>query len=297
MSGVTALRQFCSHLHEVADLSYCYVINKRFGVLTKIMDFLVEPSITDAGYDFYDDGFCWKYSNFVYFGLTQFAPPELMDSLLCFYQDFSRNPSAESLSTLQGRLRMMAASTEDPIQIFLEQMAQGAELFEQYNVLETFRSTNNLQTSTMLAVVGHWRQSYPEDFAVVHDASSAFLRDRQMWEAITSKDVDGQTVKIGNGSMVEWPLRVTSTKARDSRDSRAIQFCDVLAGLAAKHFNPDLDASDRAFMDDLIEAGLKNISSNRIVPGIEFPDNIPPKRLDGPDVVDQMAKMLRGRIS
>jgi len=49
-------------------------IDKRFAVLTKIVDFLIGPYITDTGYDFYDGGFCWKYCNYIYFGLTQSAP-------------------------------------------------------------------------------------------------------------------------------------------------------------------------------------------------------------------------------
>lgn len=290
------LRSFCNHLHEVADLSFCYVTDKRFAVLTKIMDYLVEPAITDAGYDFYDEGFCWKYSNYVYFGLTQFAPPELLDSLLRFYQEFSRNPTHDSLSTLCFRLRMMASSVDDQLHIFLDQMAMGAELFERYNNLADFRSTNNLQTSTMIAVIGHWRQSHPEDFAVVHDASSTFLRDRDMWEAVTGTENPDVALKAGDGSFVEYPMRVISTEAMDSRDSRSIQFCDILAGLAAKHFNPNLAEDERAFMNELIDEGLGNISSNRNVPGTEFPVRIPPKELQGPDVVDQMAEMLRGRL-
>lgn len=184
------LKQFCNHLHEVADRSFCYATDKRFAVLTKIMDFLVEPAITDAGYDFYDDGFCWKYSNYVHYGLTQFAPPELLDCLLRFYQEFSRAPDQQSLALLQARLRMMAESTEDPIHIFLDQMAMGAEIFERYTDLSTFRNSNSLQTSTMIAVIGHWRQRYQDDFAVIHDASSSFLRDRQTWECKSTKPVD-----------------------------------------------------------------------------------------------------------
>ncbi|MFN0114713.1 MAG: DUF3800 domain-containing protein, partial [Paracoccaceae bacterium] len=290
------LKAFCGHLHEVADTSFCYATDKRFAVLTKIMDFLVEPVITNAGFDFYDEGFCWRYSNYVHFGLTQFAPPELLDCLLAYYQEFSRDPTRERLSTLKFRLRMMAASSEGRIQVSLDQMAMGAELFERYNSLDDFRSSNNIQTSTMIAIIGHWRQTYPEDFAVVHDASSSFLRDRPMWDIITAADNPEVVLKAGDGSLVPHPLRVVSTEARDSRQSYPIQFCDILAGLTAKHFNPNLDDEDRAYMNELIGEGLDNISSNRLIPSGEFPVRIPPKKLDGPDVVDQMAEMLRGRL-
>jgi len=290
------LRRFCNHLTEVADTAFCYAMNKRFAVLTKIMDYLVEPAITDAGFDFYDEGFCWRYSNYVYYGLTQFAPPELLDALLQHYQEFSRDPSQESLEQLQYRLRLMASSVEEPLQVFLDQMAMGAELFEEYNILATFKGTNNLQTGAMIAIIGHWRQNHQDDFAVVHDASSSFLRDRDMWEAVTGFDNPEVALRAGDGSFVEYPLRVVSTQAMDSRQSRSIQFCDILAGLAAKHFNPDLDEDDRAFMTELIDEGLDNISSNRIVPSTEFPIRIPPKRRQGPDVVDQMAEMLGQRL-
>lgn len=290
------LKQFCNHLHEVADRSFCYATNKKFAVLAKIMEFLVEPAVTDAGFDFYDDGFCWKYTNFAYYGLTQFGPPELLDRLLNFYQEFSREPNQASLELLQFRLRMMAESTDDPIQMFLDQMATGAEIFERYSDLSTFKSSNSLQTSTMIAVIGHWRQRYQDDFAVIHDASSSFLRDRQTWEAVTGVGGDGRALKAGDGSFVDFPIRVVSTEAKDSRESRSIQFCDILAGLVSRHFNPNLSDEDRAFMGELVDEGLGNISSNRLVPGTEFPDQIPPKRLEGPDVVDQMAEMLRERL-
>lgn len=287
------LRLFCNRLHEFADLSFCYVANKRFAILTKIMDHFVELTVTGTGHDFYDEGFCWKYSNYVYYGLTQFEPPELLDSLLRFYQEFSRNPTRETLAKLRFHLQVMASSTEGATKIFLDQMAMGAELFERYCNLDSIHGTNNLQTTTMIAIITHWRQNYPDDFAVVHDTSSSFLRDRAMWKAITRADAPEMTLRAGDGSFVEYPLRVISTEAKDSRESRSIQFCDVLAGLAAKHFNPNLSGDDRAFMDELIDEGLCNISSNRLFPSTEFPVRFPPKRLQGPDVIDQGVEILR----
>lgn len=290
------LRTFCNHLHQVSEASFCYATNKKFLLLTKIVDFLVEPSVTDAGFDFYDEGFCWKYSNFIYYGLTKFSTPEFLNSLLEFYQEFSRDPTRERLSTLQFRLRMMAASADSRVRVFVKQMAIGAKLFEKYYDLNSFRNTNNIQTSTMIAIIGHWRQLHSEDFAVVHDASSVFMRDRSIWEAITGAENPAVELRAGDGSLVPYPLRVVSTEARDSRESYPIQFCDILAGLVAKHFNPDLTDEERTFVNGLIDEGLGNISSNRIVPSGDFPVQIPPKRLDGPDVVDQMAEMLYRRL-
>src|SRR5262245_49400044 len=138
----TGLLRFVAHLAAFEDLAFIYVIDKRFAVLTKIVDLLIEPYITDAGYDFYDEGFCWKYTNFIHFGLTLLAPQELLGALLTNYQRFSRDPSEENLATLASQLKIMATSAEEHQRIFFEQMELGARLFMKYHDLATFKETN-----------------------------------------------------------------------------------------------------------------------------------------------------------
>ncbi|MBG6206263.1 hypothetical protein IWQ49_000910 [Labrenzia sp. EL_126] len=137
------LVRFGEKLPDTNKLAFTWIVDKRFLVLTKIVDFLIEPYITDTGYDFYADGFCWKYTNYIHFGLTQYGPSALYDSLLHAYQTFSRNPNLKTLGILQSQLRIMSNSTEEPIQIFLEQMALGAELFTQYKNIATFNTNTN----------------------------------------------------------------------------------------------------------------------------------------------------------
>ena len=87
-------------------------------------------------------------------------------------------------------------------------MALGAELFERYHNLDDFHGSDDLQATTMVAIVSHWRQRYTEDFAVIHDASSNFLRSQDMWRRITNPNVPRQLHRGGEGSYVEFPLRV-----------------------------------------------------------------------------------------
>lgn len=288
------LVRFAARLEAVQDLAFIYMIDKRFAVLTKIVDFLIEPYITDAGYDFYDDGFCWKYCNYIHFGFTQFAPPELLDALLKSYQAFSRKPSEKSLATLQSQLRIMAASADERVQVFLEQMELGARLFHKYHNLGGFKGSDELQATTMFAAVSHFRQRFTEDFEIVHDASSNFLRSKDLWQRMTSDSVPEQMHRLGDGSFVAFPLRITSTQSANSTDSRAIQFCDVLAGLSTRCFDPRTTGEDEAFLQSVIDAGLKHVTYNGIRPQLIFPDQIPPKRLSGPDIVDQMMGIMFG---
>ncbi len=288
------LIEFGENLRKLKDHSFTWVVDKRFAVLTKIVDFLIEPYITDAGFNFYADGFCWKYANYIHYGLTQFGSPELYDSLVMAYQSFSRDPSRERLENLQTQLSIMAATLEAPIDVFFEQMALGASLFCNYHDLDSFKGSDELQVTSMIAVITHWRQHCDEDFSVVHDASSNFFRHRETWARVTNNKVPTQTVTLGDGTTVQFPLRVTSTHSVDSKDNYSVQFCDILAGLTTKHFDARIVGDNRILLDEIVAAGMGEIAFNGIRPGTVFPDQIPPKRLTGPDAVDQMMGILYG---
>ena len=286
-----AFVEFGRRLGDMPERVFSWIMHKQFVVLAKVVDFLIEPHITDAGYDFYSDGFCWKYANYIHYGLSEFSPA-LYDALVVSYQRLSRDPTNQGLSDLQAHLGIMANSVENPPQVFLEQMALGAEMFLHYSSLETFKRSNELQLSGMLASVIHWRQRNSEEFHIIHDCSSNFFRQRNTWERVTNSDVPKQPVTIGDGTAVEFPLRVTSTTAVDSKSSFAVQLCDLLAGLSARRFNSSVSDQDRKLLGEVFVAGLGEIPYNGVYPGTEFPDQIPPKRLTGPDVVDQVTNIL-----
>ena len=88
----------------------------------------------------------------------------------------------EALSTLQFRLRMMANSADEPVHIFSIKWRWGQNSSRDIASLDDFRSSNNLQTSTMIAVIGHWRQTFPKTlrwFTTIVGVS----RDRDMWRS------------------------------------------------------------------------------------------------------------------
>src|SRR3974390_3003913 len=99
---------------------------------------------------------------------------------------------------------------------------------------------------------------------------------------------------MGDGTLTEFPLKVVSTTAVNSKDSYSIQFCDVLAGLTTRHFSPRTEGEDRDFMNKVVAASLKHLTYNGIRPSHAFPDEIPPKKKTGPDVVDRMVDIIFG---
>ena len=288
------LVEFGRHLDSLHHHTFIWIIDKRFCVLTKIVDFLIEPYITDAGFDFYADGFCWKYTNYIHFGLTQFASPQALERLLNAYQAFSRNPSDDALRILQLRLAALAEAAEHPVQVFLEQMALGVRLSPNITISERFKDRMNCTLSACSHPSPTGERPLPKTSPLFMTCPPTFFRHLDIWERLTNEHVPAQPYPLGDGTTVEYPLRVVSTTAVDSRDSPSIQFCDICAGLAARHFNPRLVPTNRRLVDEALEAGFSSLDYNGIRPDHIFPDQIPPRRRTGPDSVERMTEIIFG---
>jgi hypothetical protein len=108
---------FCNKVAEHGYRTHTWTVQKEYGVLTKIMDYLVEPMTTAAGYDFYDEGFCWRYANILHYELKLHVSPEFLRSILADYLEFSRDPTLRSLERLQFQLALKANSTPEDVQV------------------------------------------------------------------------------------------------------------------------------------------------------------------------------------
>lgn len=288
------LIRFAENFKNSDASAFIYSVDKEFCVLLKIVDFLIEPFYTNAGYDFYSDGFCWKYANYISFGLNYIDQEKLLPKIVTQYQMFSRNPSPGSLVAFKGELEILMKRTSEETKVFIDQMFKGAEYFDYFNDIESFKSTNDIQLSVMLASVIYWRQKCDNDLIVTHDNASNFGRKLTVWEKITSLTAPEHLHPLGDGSAVQYPLRVTKTFGVDSKENFSIQLCDILAGIATKHSGVSLKSSERDLINNILEAGLGDLPNIALRFQPIFPDYQPPKKLNGPDVIDITTSIING---
>lgn len=287
------LPEFARRIGASPELVFIWWVDKKFAVLCKIVDYLVEPIITDAGYDFYADGFSLKFTNYIHFGLTQVSKNDLYADILQTYQRFSRNPNQASLKTLQRDVRKLIIKAGEPMRSLLKPVSTGADLFELHSDLDSFGSTDDIQLTCVMRSVAHWRNIFSEDFQIVHDESSNFFRRRHLWDRLVSRSVPDQLLPAADGTDIEFPLSVLSTISSDSKENDAVQLCDILAGLTVR----SLEFRDREgcqLLKDVMDAGFGLVPCGAIRPGTEFPE-FPPKSLTGPDAIDRVTEIIFGR--
>lgn len=290
------LREFARALPKLSERVFVWIIDKRFCLLTKMVDYLVEPLAYGSGFDFYKDGWAQRYLNTVHQDILRYGSEELYSATVTVWDRLARYPSPESLAAVKNFLRTESLRVSPPIDNLYKLLHRGAEYFEAGNKnIEDFRDTNEIQLTSVLTSVIHWRQRRSEAFEIAHDASSNFFKQRDLWSAATRNDLSPREHLLGDGSTVQFPLRVQSTNAVFSENSAAIQLCDVMAGLFAKAARGFEGRPIDSFMAELIMSGVGEASFSGVIPRDER-QNGPAARRDGPDVVDAMVDILAPAI-
>ena len=288
------LLRFAELLPGLADRTYAYLIDKRFPLLIKFVDYLIEPLVWQSGGDFYRDGYSRRFVNTAHADLVQLGPPGLVDEIVAAWNRVARTPTEQSLAELKTFLAAKKASLPPPLSSFFGLAADGAEFFVTPGErIEDFVSSNDLQVTAMLSSVQHWRSQRRGPLRLIHDETSSFFAHRSTWEALVRNDVEPFTT-TGAGGDFSFPLRVSTTSSERSERSASIQLCDVLAGMFAEALRI-FDGKRDPFLVELMRAGLGDATFDGVMPERERVDGPPPRR-DGPDLLDSMTDVIRPAI-
>lgn len=293
------LRAFARELPALADRIYLWIVDKRFCLMTKMFDYLVEPSMHAAGFDFYGGGYAMRYMNTVHRDLLACGVDEAYDEAVRLWNAFAQAPGAATMDRLKVLLGSVARTTDHPVSTIFSMLHEGARRFEIRNPEpEEFADSSEIQVTSVLSSVVHWRQRRPEDFDLVHDESKAFAKQADLWATIVRDDYAVPAFEQANGSIVELPLRVRSTTPVKSHDSAAVQLCDLLAGFGAKlapAFRQDHGDRD-PFLMEVIGLGAGALDGGGVRPHDAYAES-PMSRAQGPDMLDRMVGLLEPHLA
>ncbi len=290
------LRALAQEIPVLADRMFAYIVDKRFSLLIKIFDYLVEPAAYRAGYDWYAEGWGMRYMNQIHYDILRHGSEDLYDETVRLWDSFARSPGSATLHAFEDHLDQIVTASRPPLSTLFNLPRLGIESFRSANPdLETFTESNEIQVTSVFCTMAWWRQQRTEDFYLVHDESSAFLKQAGMWNAMLRDDVPPQQIPTSNGSNIELPIRIRSTTATSSKTSPAIQLCDVLAGFAAKAAPGLYGQASDPFVRELIDLGAGALVHGGVMPHPLFPIGKPSRRT-GPDMVDRMVEVLKPHL-
>lgn len=123
------LLRFAELLPGLADRTYAYLIDKRFSLLIKFVDCLIELLVWQSGGDSYRDGYSRRFVNTAHADLVQRGPPSLLDEIVGAWNRVAKTPTERSFAELETFVVAKEALLRPPLSSFFGLDAGVAEFF------------------------------------------------------------------------------------------------------------------------------------------------------------------------
>ena len=260
-------------------------INKRFSVVAKMVDHLVEPVLYDEGYDFYRDDYARPFANLTYWAIEQLPDRETSTGLLAAYNAFARAPDAPFLAALRSALLSALSKAQGSADLSLGLMLRGTERFNAAE-LASFKDSNDIHVTSLISAMGHWQGRHAGPFEVFHDESMHFFSRGERWRSMTDPNHPPQVIAMTPTKKLVLPISVVATTEMHSHQCASVQLCDLVAGFVARAFTSK-NEEFQSFVQEATEAGIGEMDIFPLDVGSDVVDGLP-ARADGPDVIDRI---------
>ncbi len=227
-TGQRALVSFFSSLDLQPDSTKFLMADKRYYVITHIVDKLIEPPLHEAGVDLYAGDAHVGLVNVWYYAGGSIFPHGHWDKVLKAFVSAVRLRNAAAYRAFDDTLTAAAAGSQLDSQDFVTGLllARGrlAEFIGVYPAGEVFDPA----VDVFIDLINKWMAAYPGTFSVTHDRSKP-LKKSESFLRVMMKPLPPR--KIGYGSRrAELPLRVSNFEFASSADHPQLQVADLVAG-------------------------------------------------------------------
>lgn len=266
-NGIRKLAKFLAdpRLNETRVLVNIY--HKRFMIITKMVDLIIENLLNDIGYDLYKDGQNIAMANMLYYCMPVFCGIENTDRLLSRFVDLMNKKIPIEVSAAafyEAGAAMLNSCTNEEFKEDLRFITD-PELFELW-----FPHIGNAPLEPAIpALFEHiaiWGKRKSDRFNVIHDDSKPILASQKDFMSMMAK---GEEISRSIGydrRKFLFPLRATSLEHGNSIQHPQIQISDICSGAINYYYK----CLDRGELDDLAhlikDTGCLRLVTNGIYP-------------------------------
>lgn len=290
-AGRKRIVNFLRELADAPEIVKVAIAHKKYALVGKMVDLIVEPAMNENGFDLYDRGANIALTNVMFSLLGNGSH----DALLELFQKMMRTLDFSDFEEFAGEL-FRQQFDDDEIEEFLALFRAGI-LEVGPSILMDPSKTLDLAFTLAFTLASLWRRDIPaaEGVRFVHDESSIMAYNKDTWDAAVDASVPKQEIGYDTRTHV-FPIAVNETIAEDSKNSVGIQLADVVSGATAAMGRALMrDEHDRTkYENELIEI----VNSDAIYKYAVWPsNNVTPEALGtvGPNAapMDDFIEILR----
>jgi hypothetical protein len=225
-------------------------LHKRFSVVAKMVDLLVEPLAALTGYDLYAEGAHVAFSNLLFATLPVMLGDDDASRVFKSFVAMCRLPSPDSRAAFARSLEEAAQRTDGATREHLDVLATGAAVgaFGGGGIPDL-----DPAPPCLIALAHSWAAA-GDPFAILHDDRPELQRWRPYLAKFWPGSCEPQTFVLYDGRTLTYPLPVTALDVATSDSDERLQIADVVAGSLQLVLNAQLGLTS----DPVFAARLRN---------------------------------------
>lgn len=258
-----------------ADNVKVNLFDKRFMVITKIVDILVEHFAHLSGLDLYRDGGNIALSNMLYYCMPTFCGADNVDKLCNLFVKMIKVQDQESISGFYGQLQLMVETTPHEDFVGTLNLIQATEGCVHDALSDIDKSALDPSIPALFQQCVDWGKVYPSGFDVIHDDSQTLEKQQEMITKFMDWSKESKTIGYDRRKF-DLPLKSKSLTFSASEEHPQIQVADIIASSIAYWVEGVLkgEESDYFFLE-LSKLDLQRLITNYIWPS----QDVDPKAL------------------
>ena len=267
------------------------IYHKRFMIMAKIVDILVEQLAHEEGFDLYERGANIALSNMLFMVLPVFVPPALVDEFYSKFVGMIRNKNPESVMEFYRSIDVLATNCRNGKLNDILALLKATERVA-YDVI-TFDGMPSLDPAipAFVDLAALWGGELNQEFEIIHDNSKPLIQAEDILRLLIRKDIEPMVVGYDR-RMRTFPLSANALTFVDSLTVPQVQIADIFAGSCADWARGKLNPSLRTvYWKRLDESFLK-----KYVGAFVWPDTaVTPKDLatDNGEITDPFQHLMK----
>lgn len=289
--GRAGILAFCRTLDQHRAQVRFQLVHKRFALLGKLLDCVVEPMFYAHGQDFYFEGYNLAFLNALHYASEPHH--DLQRAVLAALLRLCREPSSATLSDLGNSVDALSAASPQ-LKVLCKPIQDAVFWRRSAGVEDLDRKLLTLQVASVVSLVRGWNQELAGSLTVIADQSKELNESLETLLAFANPELP-EVKETAAGREIGLPLRIQEARLADSHTTPGVQLADVAAGVVAHAANAMSDPTRRieGFSDEILRL-TKDWRVFPIVPEPKFtPEALGRVGFDGNRILDASTEALR----
>lgn len=269
------------------------VFHKKYMIVTKIVDLLIENLCHETGFDLYKKGANIALANLYYICIPLFCGKKNFQVLLERFVNMIRSKNLSAVKDFYAHVgNLSVACKHKPFEKDIDLI-----MMTQVVVLDLLARCDGSELDPAIPAFVNdcaaWGQELGGEFDVLHDQSKPIEHWEEILSFLMAKDEPDVTIGYDRRK-VRLPLKAVGIKFCDSKLVPQIQIADLLASAYAYWVKGTLGGKvDKRFLETLSNTKLPNLKAFTVWPSDKVtPQDLGTNEEGGINIADYMAELI-----